>query len=409
MNRLKKLSVLSAFTISISLILGGCSDSDLESNSDSGLVSNSVSDGGEMREMTAIEYAKDMGIGLNLGNTMEAYNADDCDKIYYTWMPEAGNNTPQDYEILWGAVVTTQEVIDGMKNAGFNTVRIPVYWGNMMADDGTYTINGDYIDRIQEIVDYCMKDDLYAVINIHHFDEFIIRRNDLENCKKIFDTLWRQIAEHFKDYGDKLVFEGFNEYLGGQQFNESGVLADVPEDKGYELTNALNQTFVDAVRATGGNNAERVLIVSGYNTNIDRTTDVRFVMPADSAADKLMVSVHYIDNLCFWINQLGGQFWLDYSKGQCELLKSRFTDNGIPVFVGETTSRYPLDRFAGDKQYGTSSEMMEVILDMSADYGFVPVLWDVNDNAYSRTEYKMKYDSDGEIVKRIAEKIANGQ
>ena len=362
-----------------------------------------------MRNMTATEYAKDMGIGLNLGNTMEAYQADDCDKIYYTWMPEAGNNTPQDYEALWGAVVTTQEVIDGMKNAGFNTVRIPVYWGNMMENDGTYTINEDYIDRIQEIVDYCMKDDLYAVINIHHFDEFIIRRNDPENCKRIFDTLWKQIAEHFKDYGDKLVFEGFNEYLGGQQFNESGVLADVPVDKGYELTNALNQTFVDAVRATGGNNAERVLIVSGYNTNIDRTTEDRFVMPTDSANHKLMVSVHYIDNLCYWINQLGGQFWLDYSKAQCDLLKAKFTDNGIPVFVGETTSRYPLDRFAEDKQYSTSSEMMEVILDMSADYGFVPVLWDVNGNAYSRTEYKMKDDSDGEVIRRIAEKIAAGK
>ena len=75
-------------------------------------------------------------------------------------------------------------MIDGIKAAGFNTVRIPVFWGNMMADDGTYTINSDYIKRVKEIVDYCMNDDMYAVINIHHFDEFIIRRNSLNDCEK---------------------------------------------------------------------------------------------------------------------------------------------------------------------------------------------------------------------------------
>ena len=394
MSKLKALSVLSAFAVSASLILGGCSDS-------------GSSGSGEMREMTAMEYAKDMGIGLNLGNTMEAYSANDCEKSTYTWIPTVGSNTPQDYETCWGAVVTTQESIDGMKNAGFSTVRIPVFWGNMMENDGTYTINAAYMDRVQEIVDYCMKDDLYAVINIHHFDEFIIRRNDLDSCKEIFTNLWTQIAEHFKGYGDKLIFEGFNEYLGGEQFNEAGVLTELPKDKAYELVNTLNQTFVDAVRATGGNNADRVLVVSGYWTNIDNTTADQFVMPADSAADKLMVSVHYIDNMCYWINQLGGQFWLDYSKDQCDKLKAKFTDNGIPVFVGETTSIYPTDRFANDHMYDTSSEMLEMLLNMATDYGFVPVLWDVNDNAYSRTAYKMKSDSDGEVIKKIADKIAN--
>ena len=393
MSKLKALSLLSAFAISVSLILGGCSDTGSGSN--------------EMREMTAMEYAKDMGIGLNLGNTMEAYSATDCEKSTYTWIPKVGGNTPQDYETCWGAIVTTQESIDGMKNAGFSTVRIPVFWGNMMENDGTYTINEAYINRVQEIVDYCMKDDLYAVINIHHFDEFIIRRNDLDSCKEIFTNLWTQIAEHFKGYGDKLIFEGFNEYLGGEQFNEAGVLTELPKDKAYELVNGLNQTFVDAVRATGGNNANRVLVVSGYWTNIDNTTADQFIMPADTAVDKLMVSVHYIDNMCYWINQLGGQFWLDYSKDQCDKLKAKFTDNNIPVFVGETTSIYPTDRFAGDHMYDTSSEMLEVLLNMATDYGFVPVLWDVNDNAYSRTAYKMKSDSDGEVIKKIADKIAN--
>lgn len=87
---------------------------------------------------TAQKVASEMGIGLNLGNTMEAYNASDCEKITYEWIPVVGSNTPRDYETYWGAVETTQEVIDGIKAEGFNTVRIPVFWGNMMKNDGTY-------------------------------------------------------------------------------------------------------------------------------------------------------------------------------------------------------------------------------------------------------------------------------
>lgn len=366
-------------------------------------------DTGEMRDMTASEYAKEMGIGINLGNTMEAYDATNCEKITYTWIPTRGSNTPQDYETCWGAPITTQEMIDGMKAEGFNTVRIPVFWGNMMEDDGTYTINKDYMARVTEIVDYCMNAGVYAVVNIHHFDEFIIRRNDLESCKKIFNTLWTQIAENFKDYSDYLVLEGFNEYLGAQQFNEDGVLTDVPDKEGYELTNALNQTFVDAVRATGGNNEKRLLIVSGMYTNIDKTTGDGYIMPNDTAADKLMVSVHYVDNMCFWTNQIGGKAWLDYSKAQCELLKNKFTAAGIPVFIGETTAGYPAERFVKDAEHTDSSECVEIMLDMITDYGFVPVMWDVTDNMYSRTDCRIISDSDREVIKKISEKLSSAE
>ena len=126
---------------------------------------------------TAQQVAEDMRLGLNLGNTMEAYDATDCEKITFEWIPEIGENTPSDYEQYWGAEITTQEIIDGIKNSGFNTVRIPVFWGNMMKNDGNWDIDPDYIARVKEIVDYCQNANLYAVINIHHFDEFIIRRN----------------------------------------------------------------------------------------------------------------------------------------------------------------------------------------------------------------------------------------
>ncbi len=355
--------------------------------------------------ITAAQAADEMGIGLNLGNTMEAYDANGCETIGYEWIPVCGSNNPSDYEKNWGAEITTQEIVDGIKAAGFDTIRIPVFWGNMMKNDGTYTINPDYMARVREIVDYSQSAGLYTVVNIHHFDEFIIRRNSLEDCQKIFTTLWTQIAEEFKDYPYSLVFEGFNEYLGGSQFDEKGQLTELERADGFEMANTLNQTFVDAVRATGGNNAERVLIVSGYWTNIDLTTSAEFVVPIDTASDRLMVSVHYVDNAMYWSNKIGGQEWLDYIDSQCELLKKAFTDKGIPVFLGETTSIYPNSNFASDAKYKNSTECLEIVLDKLHSYGFVPVLWDTNDNFYSRTACRIKRESDMELIAGLSEEF----
>ena len=353
--------------------------------------------------ITAAEMAEEMGIGLNLGNTMEAYNANGCENVNYNWIPVCGSNTPSDYEKQWGAVTTTQEIIDGIKSAGFDTVRIPVFWGNMMENDGTYTINPSYMARVREIVDYAQNAGLYTVINIHHFDEFIIRRNSLEDCQKIFTGLWTQIAEEFKDYPYSLVFEGYNEYLGGGQFNENGQLVEPDRADGFKMANTLNQTFVDAVRATGGNNAERVLIVSGYWTNIDLTTSAEFVIPTDTVSDRLMVSVHYVDNAVYWSNKIGGQDWLNYIDNQCGLLKKAFTDKGIPVFLGETTSIYPNSNFAPDAIHTDSTECLEIVLNKLNEYGFVPVLWDTSNNFYDRTAKKIKNESDMELISRLSE------
>ena len=356
---------------------------------------------------TANEVAKDMGLGISLGNTMEAYEATDCEKITFEWIPVVGNNTPKDYEVCWECVETTQEVISGMKAAGFNTVRIPVFWGNMMANDGTWTINADYIARVKEIVDYCQNEGLYTVINIHHFDEFIIRRNDIDECERIFTHLWTQIAEYFKDYGPTLVFEGYNEYLGGNQFNDKGQLVEVSKSDGYKMTNTMNQCFVDAVRKTGGNNAERVLIVSGYWTNIDLTTDSKFKMPTDTVADRLMVSVHYVDNNMYWWNKIGGQDWLNYIDDQCGKLKRAFTDKGIPIFMGETTSNYPKNNMDSSvKNKKTSTDCLKVVLERLLDEGFVPVLWDTNSHFYSRTEYKIVNPDDAALIKDLSTKLA---
>lgn len=355
--------------------------------------------------LTAAEVAKNMGLGLNLGNTMEAYNASNCEKITYEWIPVQGSNTPTDYETCWGAVKTTQAAVDGIKAAGFNTVRIPVFWGNMMKNDGKWDIDPAYLGRVKEIVDYCMNDGLYAVVNIHHFDEFIIRRHTVDECEVIFDHLWTQIAEYFKDYPDTLVFEGYNEYLGGNQFNDKGELRELLKPEAYEMTNRLNQAFVSAVRKTGGRNGERVLIVSGYWTNIDNTTADAFKMPEDTVPDRLMVSVHYVDNMMYWTNQIGGSDWKAYIDDQCSKLTRAFTDKGIPVFLGETSAGYPPLNFAGNAELKKSSECLEYVLNKLTDCGFVPVIWDTPENFYSRIDCKIISEENAAVIERISKKV----
>ena len=379
-------------------------------------------DNGVMRDnMTAQQYADDMGLGINLGNTMEAYW---LDRNRETSGSSTGpGKTPQDFEKCWGAVVTTQEIIDGMKNAGFKTVRIPVYWGNMMEEDGTYTINPQYIGRVKEIVDYCRKAGLYAVINMHHYDEFVIRHyttfGTLDECAETIKHLWTQIAEYFKGYSDYLIFEGFNEYLGGGPYklDENGniltdskdnpTILDLPKDEAYNWTNTLNQAFVSAVRATGGNNAYRILIASGYWTNIDNTTSDQFKMPTDTTNDRLMVSVHYVDNGSYWSNQIGNENWLSYSKSQLELLKKAFTSKNIPVFIGETTGGYD-GHFASNAFVKNSTEAVNYMLRLIKSYGFVPVIWDTNGGFYSRTEYKINLQSNADMINTLSKELADG-
>lgn len=377
--------------IAISIIMSASVMTACSSDGSSGM---ETADDGKMRtSMTSAEFAKDMGLGINLGNTMEAYWSG-TNKT--SGASTIGGNTPGDYERCWGAVTTTQEAIDGMRDAGFKTVRIPVYWGNMMADDGEFNINETYFDRVEEILNYCRNDGLYAVINIHHYDEFIIKNYSREEALEITGKLWEQIASRLKRYSDYVIFEGFNENLGTQREEDNYTEAEL-----FDYVNAMNQTFVDTVRGTGGNNKTRMLIISGYWTNIDLTTREEFVIPADKTEDRIMVSVHYVDNAMYWTNKIGGEEWLNYSKSQCELLKNAFTDKGIQVFVGECTSIYDDERFISNADITDSSECLETILQMELDYGFIPVLWDVNENFYSRILHKIKSDSDAQAISEL--------
>lgn len=386
----KVTSVFTALILTVCLAFSACAKS-----ADIG------SDSGEMRkDMTSAEFAKEMGMGINLGNTMEAYWASDTRKC--SGASVIGGNTPKNYETCWGAIPTTQECIAGMKSEGFDTVRIPVYWGNMMAEDGKFTINEDWFKRVDEIIGYARSSDLYVVINVHHYDEYIIKNYSKDEALKIMQKIWKQIAEHYRNFSDYLIFEGYNENLGTVREGDN-----FTDDEKFDYVNEMNQIFVDTVRKTGGNNKNRMLIVSGYWTNIDLTTDSRFIIPKDTVPDRIMVSVHYIDNAMYWTNKVGGKEWLDYSRAQCELLKKAFTDKGIQVFVGECTSIYSKDRFAENAEHTDSTECLGIMYDMMNEYGFIPVLWDVNQNFYSRIKCEIIYESDRELIRSLKDNSEN--
>lgn len=310
-----------------------------------GSAEEAVVDNGVMREgLTALEATRLMGNGINLGNTLEA-----CDNNV-----GIKTNAPLSYETHWGQPKTTQAMIDGMKAAGFDTIRIPVAWMTNATHlyEGDYTIDADYMDRVEEVVRYARKAGMYVIIN-DHWDGGWYGMFGSESAEtralamEAYKGMWQQIAERFRDYSDYLIFESANEELGGR-FDENSplycsdsVVTYLTDDERYALTNKINQTFVDVVRATGGNNATRFLLIAGYSTDINQTCDDRFQMPKDTVDSKLMVSVHYYDpwSYCGASSAASATKWgkvSDYEYMDQQLAKmTKFTEAGYGVVIGE--------------------------------------------------------------------------
>lgn len=310
-----------------------------------GSAEEAVVDNGVMREgLTALEATRLMGNGINLGNTLEA-----CDNNV-----GIKTNAPLSYETHWGQPKTTQAMIDGMKAAGFDTIRIPVAWMTNATHlyEGDYTIDADYMDRVEEVVRYARKAGMYVIIN-DHWDGGWYGMFGSESAEtralamEAYKGMWQQIAERFRDYSDYLIFESANEELGGR-FDENSplycsdsVVTYLNDDERYALTNEINQTFVDVVRATGGNNATRFLLIAGYSTDINQTCDDRFQMPKDTVDSKLMVSVHYYDpwSYCGASSAVSATKWgkvsdYEYLDQQLEKM-TKFTEAGYGVVIGE--------------------------------------------------------------------------
>ncbi len=320
-----------------------------------------------------------MGYGINLGNTLEACG----DWINSTQVSK--------YETAWGSPVITREMINGYADAGFGVLRIPVAWSNLMSTDGSYTISPDYISRVKEVVEWTLDTGMFAIINIHYDSGWVnfFPDNEEESMRR-FTTMWTQIAEAFKNYGERLIFEAQNEELGWNSlWNQwSGSTGD-DKKSSYRLVNEVNQAFVDTVRSSDGNNPRRHLLISGYNTNVELTCDELFQLPNDPA-NRLAVSVHYYEPSTLTIID-GDVEWgkakttwgsaadiADLEK-RIALLKARFIDNGIPVIVGEYGC------FGKNKSRDTiESYLLDVSSRMYA-IGACPILWDTSGDEYDRT------------------------
>ena len=300
-------------------------------------------DGVMRKDLTAMELTRLMGNGINLGNTMEA-----CDNSRDRYSLSALM-----YETHWGQPVTTQAMLDAMKAAGFDTLRLPVAWMTNATDmPRDYTIDAAYLERVKEIVDYARNAGMYVIINDHWDGGWwgMFGSEDPEIAAfamEAYRGMWRQIAEYFKDYSDYVIFESANEELGARfdedspRFCQDSTISYLPDERRYALTNEVNQAFVDTVRATGGNNAERFLLIAGYGTNIDSTLDRRFQMPADTVKQKLLISVHFYDpwSYCGASSAKGATRWgraADYDVMFETLGKmTAFTEQGYGVVIGE--------------------------------------------------------------------------
>jgi len=383
----KSLTVL-ALTALAAIGLCACGSTDDPHASANGIT---TSDNGEIRtELTATELTELMGNGINLGNTMEAYG-------HLSLGTDAEVSA---YETLWGCPVTTQEMVTGMKEAGFTTLRIPVAWTNTMDfESGNYTIGEDYLNRVEEIINYALNEDMYVIINDHWDGSWwgmfgSASEETRAAAMELYTSMWTQIAERYKEYSDHLIFESANEEVGFR-LNDTDIATDsgtLSDDECFTVANEINQAFVDTIRATGGNNENRFLLIAGFGTDITNTCDSRFVMPTDTADSKLLISVHYYDPSGYCINT-SLSTWGDKTdyEDQNEMLAkmTAFTEAGYGVIIGE----YGVLIEQNDIKDGTLAYYTNFLNNCDL-YGYAPMLWDCS-NLYDRTSCKIIDDEIG--------------
>lgn len=296
----------------------------------------------DIPDTEALAFTADMKIGWNLGNTFDAYT-------------DGNLENELDSETLWVSTATTKEMIDNIKAAGFNTMRLPVTWHTHLVDDA-YTISPVWLDRVQEVMDYAIDNEMYVILNIHHDNNENYMFPDsahLAQSKEYITAIWTQLAARFADYDEHLIFEGMNEpRLVGSTYewwisNSSEECQDA-----IACINELNQTFVDTVREGGGNNESRYLMVPGYDASLDGATNSGFVLPTDPANNNnhIIVSVHAYTPYGFALQAEGEDGSTSHFDAMqdnstrdivtlMDKLYNRYISQGIPVVIGEFGAR----------------------------------------------------------------------
>lgn len=346
---------------------------------------------GKMRNITSQQLVEDMTFGWNLGNTLDVCQADRDGDGKINEHVEAGEKVD---ETLWGNPKATKELFTSLKKNGVNAVRIPVTWRDHMDSDGN--IDREWMDRVQQVVDYAYSQGMYVIINVHHdgggdpkFGAWIIEESqkDYNTFLKKYKNVWKQIAERFKNYSDYLIFESMNEVGFDTLYNKNKADA-------YNLINKINQDFVDIIRATGGNNAKRHLLIAGYYTDIERTCDSLYKMPDDKAG-RCILSVHYYTPWDFCTCDRKHTWGTNSEVRQMETLigkmKKNFVDKGIPVIIGEYA--------ASGSDLSSCIFFIEKLNKLCSDYGIATFIWD-SGSQVNRKTYKWRTPQYLEALKR---------
>lgn len=319
---------------------------------------------------SASEIAAKISLGWNLGNSLEAIGG----------------------ETAWGNPQTTKALIDLVKQSGFNAVRIPCSWNQYLEDSDNAKLSADWLNRVQEVIQYCIDNEMYILLNIH-WDGGWLENNVTENNKEQNNAkqkaFWEQIAIHLRDFDEHLLFASTNE-------------PNVEDATQMEVLNSYHQTFINAVRATGGKNVYRTLVVQGPSTDVEKTNTLMTTLPTDPTADRLMAEVHYYTPWQFCgLEEDANWGTMFYYWGQdyhsttdternatwgeentmqdlFSLMKSQFVDQGIPVVLGEfgVTRRSNLTGDALELHLASRAYFLKYVVQQSKENGLLPFYWD---------------------------------
>ena len=333
--------------------------------------------------LTAYQTVKNMGIGYNLANTFDNFNSE--------------INNPMDQITLMGNKFPTNKLIKNIKKYGFKTIRLPVTWIQFLDDLGN--IDTSWMSLVKNVVNLIIKNNLYCILNVYNDGK---GDNWLSNglfAKDKYINLWTQIAEEFKNYNEYLIFESMDETV----FYSEGLIYD------YSTYNKFSQIFVDTIRSAKNFNKQRLLIISGINSNLAYTCENDFQMPIDPY-NKLALSLHYYYPNYFvnsgTINEWGDDFDFDEMLENFDMIKEYFLDKGFPVILTEIGVNTEEDREINSFRFYFHS-----VFSISLEYGMVPCLWDTSNKMYGNKNYYNRETDEwyDEKIKEIFFLISKGK
>ena len=337
-------------------------------------------------DMDAHTWCKSVVMGWNLGNALESAGAE-WDDAAYGWKNIWEKNY-DNWETAWGNPKTTKTMIQKVKAEGFNAIRVPVRWVPH-ANLNTMEIDAAWLARVKEVVDWCIEEDLMVILNTHHdlwlehYPTYARKAELNEKLKK----LWTNIATAFKDYDGRLAFSGTNEV------NPNGEWGLSPTEEHYDVQNSFNQTFVDAVRSTGGNNLKRNLIVQTMRCDPNLGLS-HFTVPTDPTADRLSVEFHYYSpySYCsgaegtyyYWGAEFADKGAITPDGNERSLatffakLRNEWWDKGLGVVMGEYGCSHHYTTADRETQEANQQYFLKCLVGEARHMGFAAFVWDNN-------------------------------